>query len=223
MTIQLSENATMARRLLAMFGSEFTPDPGLGTDGLYQLLHVSDILEAAGCSREVTQELETAGASMLNENIFVSQKECVEAIRWTLEKTRNATEVLRVLAYRSTLYFISKDGAGSLFEKGQLAFFEDFCSKLSMRQRLELADEALQLVCYNSRVRPDMLHFAMKLLLGIKFDDGSPAFHRRNLLCGALECIISDDNCCSSPQLRKASVRDATFGVRDMIRQIARG
>ena len=214
MTLQLSHNAEMARRVLAMTISlPIYSDTGLREDTFW-LVGISDILgdSFANVEREMRE------TDVLNMRCHPTPEECVEALKWVLEKTNDPIRCLHILCGKYTLYFLQDgDETVSLFEGNRLAFYEDFVGKRSARQRLELAGEAVRLA-EQSEVRLDMLHFARDVLQGIKYELHCPADHRRNLLIGSLEMILDDDHCKTPPDLRRVSTKDVSFGISELLR-----
>lgn len=216
MTVQLSYNAEMVRRILAMTISlPIYSDTGLRED-TFCLVGISDILEAANCFADVEREMRETG--VLNMRCHPGPKECVEALQWVLGKTGNPIRFLHILSGEYTLYFLQdEDEAVGLFEDKYLAFFKDFVGKLSARRRLEIAEEAVLLAECSSNARLDFLHFAREVLEEIKYELNCPAFHRRNLIVGSLEALIDDEERHTPPNLRRVSTKDIRFGVDQML------
>lgn len=212
---QLSHNAEMARRVLAMtIGLPIDSDPGLREDTFW-LTGISDILVAGNCYKDVEREMQEMDT--LNKRCHPTPEECIEALKWVLEKTDDPIRFLHILSSQHTLYFLQDgDKTVGLFEGNKLAFYEDYIGKRSAYQRLQLAEEAVRLA-EKTEVRLDLLHFAREVLQGIKYDLNCPADHRRNLIVGSLETILDDDDRKTPPDRRRVSTKDVRFGIDQML------
>ncbi len=195
-----------------------------GCDETFELMSINDILQAAGCSKEVHKAYEEwVVPGHIQSHCPMRPKECVEVLQWVLEKTNDPIRVLHVLCGDYTLYFLNdmdKTSTDGLFDGAALTFYEDFCKKSSVRLRLAVVLEALKMAERHIHVRVDMLYFAMKLLAELKFPRGAPAHHRRNLIYGALETVSDDEAHRVTADLRCVSLKDVMFGVEELKRVV---
>ena len=186
MTQATPRNTAMALNLLAMTGLPCTPEDG---DEGARLVLIDRFLEAAGCSREVSEHL-ASNTSLLDKLPSPTSDECVWTLRRLLDKTHNADVVLDALALRNTRYFMVGESRDSMFDSGRLRFFEDFCRAKSVRDRLELAKKAIEAASKMPPSEADLALFAWEMIDSINFPEGSPAYYRVALVDLAIEQML---------------------------------
>jgi|GEM_PF-6267753 len=215
----------MALRLLAFADPVKSDEAG---SELLPLLNIDDILAAAGCGKAVADEI-GANTWLLEQLPKPTRQECLEALQWVFDSTKEPRLVLRALTLRNTQFYLcelqhhEETPRYSLLDN--LDYLVEDCRSQSVLQRLDIAMTAAELAKRSEKwTSHDLLFFIADLLNEIRFEKDCPADHRRNLLVAAVECRLSE-MCEIRGRLgfNRVKMKDILFGLSEMKRLISNG